>query len=242
MLFIRSQLADLIMYLLIAVMGILFAPAAMWSRGGAYWAIKVFCRTYFWVLRMLCGLKIEIRGEIPQGDVIVASKHMSFLDVLMHAYALPRVKFVMKRQLRWAPIVGLYGMRIGNAPVARGKKGGAVRQLVKDIQADSSNAGQLVIYPQGTRVLPGSTKPYKVGAGVLYTRMDKVCVPAATNTGVFWARRSPYRYPGTAVIEYLPPIEKGLKLETFMERIEDVVETRSNALMAEAGFVRTPEA
>jgi len=242
MLLIRSQLADLIMYLLIAVMGILFAPAAMWSRGGAYWAIKVFCRTYFWVLRMLCGLKIEIRGEIPQGDVIVASKHMSFLDVLMHAYALPRVKFVMKRQLRWAPIVGLYGMRIGNAPVARGKKGGAVRQLVKDIQADSSNAGQLVIYPQGTRVLPGSTKPYKVGAGVLYTRMDKVCVPAATNTGVFWARRSPYRYPGTAIIEYLPAIEKGLKLETFMARIEDVVETRSNALMAEAGFVQTPEA
>jgi len=242
MLLIRSQLADLIMYVLMAIMGILFAPAAIWSRAGAYWAIKTYCRTIFWVLRVLCGLKVEFRGEIPQGDVIIASKHMSFLDVMMHAYALPRVKFVMKRQLRWAPIIGLYGMRIGNAPVARGKKGGAMRQLVKDVQADAKNAGQLVIYPQGTRVLPGSAKPYRVGAGVLYTRMGKDCVPAATNTGVFWARRSPYRYSGTAVVEYLPMVEKGLSLDDFMAQIENLVETRSNALMAEAGFELTPKA
>lgn len=236
MLFLRSQLADLIMYLLMAIMGILFAPAAIYSRGGAYWAIKVYCRTVFWVLRILCGLKVEFRGEVPQGEVIVASKHMSFLDVMMHAYALPRVKFVMKRQLRYAPILGLYGMRIGSAPVARGKKGSAVRKLVRDVESDKENAGQLVIYPQGTRVLPGSDKPYKVGAGVLYTRMGQDCVPAATNTGVFWARRSPYRYPGTAVVEYLPMIERGLKLDEFMKRLEDVVETRSNALMREAGY------
>ncbi|UPH71350.1 1-acyl-sn-glycerol-3-phosphate acyltransferase [Abyssibius alkaniclasticus] len=236
MLFLRSQLADLIMYVLMAIMGILFAPAAIYSRGGAYWAIKVYCRTVFWVLRILCGLKVEFRGEVPQGEVIVASKHMSFLDVMMHAYALPRVKFVMKRQLRYAPILGLYGMRIGSAPVARGKKGSAVRKLVRDVESDKENAGQLVIYPQGTRVLPGSDKPYKVGAGVLYTRMGQDCVPAATNTGVFWARRSPYRYPGTAVVEYLPMIERGLKLDEFMKRLEDVVETRSNALMREAGY------
>ena len=236
MLFLRSQLADLIMYVLMAIMGILFAPAAIYSRGGAYWAIKVYCRTVFWVLRILCGLKVEFRGEVPQGEVIVASKHMSFLDVMMHAYALPRVKFVMKRQLRYAPILGLYGMRIGSAPVARGKKGSAVRKLVRDVESDKENAGQLVIYPQGTRVLPGSDKPYKVGAGVLYTRMGQDCVPAATNTGVFWARRSPYRYPGTAVVEYLPMIERGLKLDEFMKRLEEVVETRSNALMREAGY------
>ncbi|MGR3723323.1 lysophospholipid acyltransferase family protein [Abyssibius alkaniclasticus] len=236
MLFLRSQLADLIMYVLMAIMGILFAPAAIYSRGGAYWAIKVYCRTVFWVLRILCGLKVEFRGEVPQGEVIVVSKHMSFLDVMMHAYALPRVKFVMKRQLRYAPILGLYGMRIGSAPVARGKKGSAVRKLVRDVESDKENAGQLVIYPQGTRVLPGSDKPYKVGAGVLYTRMGQDCVPAATNTGVFWARRSPYRYPGTAVVEYLPMIERGLKLDEFMKRLEDVVETRSNALMREAGY------
>ncbi|MEX0971189.1 MAG: lysophospholipid acyltransferase family protein [Paracoccaceae bacterium] len=236
MLFLRSQLADLIMYVLMAVMGVLFAPAAIYSRAGAYWAIKFYCRTIFWVLRLLCGLKVEFRGEVPQGEVIVASKHMSFLDVMMHAYALPRVKFVMKRQLRWAPILGLYGMRIGSAPVARGKKGGAVRKLVRDVEGDAKNAGQLVIYPQGTRVLPGSDKPYKVGAGVLYTRMGLDCVPAATNTGVFWARRSPYRYSGTAVVEYLPKIESGLTLNQFMERLEEVVETRSNALMREAGY------
>lgn len=225
------------MYALIAVMGILLSPAALWSRAGAYWAIKTFCRTEFWVLRVLCGLRIEIRGEVPQGEVVVASKHMSFLDVLMHAYALPQVKFVMKRQLRWAPIVGLYAMRIGCAPVARGKKGGAVRDMVRHMEQRSDDPGQTVIYPQGTRVLPGVKRQYKVGAGVLYSRLKQDCIPAATNTGVFWARRSPYRRPGVAVIEYLPVIKQGLPIDQFMKQLEDVVETRSDALMAEAGFV-----
>ena len=34
--------------------------------------------------------------------------------------ALPRPKFIMKKELRWAPILGLYALRIGSTPVDRG--------------------------------------------------------------------------------------------------------------------------
>lgn len=235
MLLIRSQLTDLLMYLLMAVMGIACAPLAIWSRDGAYWAIKKYCAVIFWLLRVICNLRVEFRGEVPTGEVLVCSKHMSFLDIMMLAYILPRAKFIMKNELKWAPILGFYAMRIGSAPVQRGKRGKAMQKMVADV-GGRSEVGQTVIYPQGTRVLPGSDNPYKVGAGVLYTRMDRDCVPAATNTGVFWARRSPYRKPGVAVLEFLPTIPKGMALRPFMTQLETVIEDNSNRLMREAGL------
>ena len=61
-------------------------------------------------------------------------------------------------------------------------------------------------------------------------------ITAATNAGVFWGRRSPYRRPGLAVVEFLDPIPPGLPLAEFMARMQDEVETASDRLMREAGF------
>ncbi len=235
MVLIRSLVFDVLMYALMLVMGILCAPMAIWSVEGAYRAIKAYCAVVFWLLRVICGMRIEVRGTAPVGDVIVASKHQSFLDIMILAHTLPRARFIMKKQLRWAPILGLYALRIGSTPVDRGKRSKAMKEMVERVGA-ATDPHQLVIYPQGTRVLPGAVLPYKVGAGVLYERLGKVCVPAATNVGVFWARRSRLRRPGLAVLEFLDPIEPGLPIGVFMERMKGVVEENSDRLMREAGF------
>lgn len=232
----RSLVFDLLMYALMAVMGILCAPMALWSVDGAYRAMKAYCAATFWLLRVICGLRVEVRGEVPTGDVIVASKHQSFLDIMILMYHLPRARFIMKRELRWAPILGLYALRIGSTPVNRGKRSAAMKSMVSDVAKDSATPHQLVIYPQGTRTLPGAKLPYKVGAGVLYERLGKTCVPAATNVGVFWSRRSWYRDPGLAVLEFLPPIAPGKKVSEFMRELETVVEANSDRLMRKAGF------
>ena len=240
MMLIRSLIFDALLYGLMLVMGILFAPLAIASRDGAHFAMHSYTRVVLWLLEKICGLRAEVRGPVPQGDVLIASKHQSFLDILMHFRALPRARFIMKKELKWAPILGLYAMRIGSTPVARGKKGKAVSEMVSGVKKEADNPGQLVIYPQGTRVLPGARLPFKIGAGVLYQRMDRPCIPAATNAGVFWARKSWLRKPGVAVIEYLPEIPPGLPLGEFMKRLEAEVETASDALMAEAGFAVPP--
>ena len=109
--------------------------------------------------------------------------------------------------------------------------------MVKDVGKSMDRPGQLVIYPQGTRVAPGDHKPYKVGVGILYEELDQPCYPVATNVGLFWPKRGILRKPGTAVVEFLDPIEPGLSKEDFMAVLEERIEGRSNALMAEAGFV-----
>ena len=236
MLLIRSVVYDILMYSLMLVMGILCAPLAIWSKEGAYWSMRKYATYAIWLLEKICGLKVEVRGEIPDGTFIVCSKHQSFLDILVLATQLPRFKFIMKSELKWAPVLGLYAMRIGTIPVKRGRKGGAVKTMVTDVEKQSVEEGQTVIYPQGTRVLPGVKMPYKVGAAVLYDRLGQTCYPVATNIGVFWARRSPVRKPGVAVLEFMDPIPPGLPIKEFLPLLEETIETRSDELMAEAGF------
>ncbi len=235
MLLLRSLLFDACLYTTMAVLGILGAPFAIWSVDGAYAVCKLYCRCVFWLLRVICGLRVEIRGEIPSGEVLVAAKHQSFLDILMIFHALPRPKFIMKKELKWAPFLGLYALRIGSTPVNRGDRSKAMKAMVEHA-GSAAEPGQLVIYPQGTRVAPGARPPFKIGAGVLYDRMGQPCVPAATNAGVFWGRRSRYRRPGLAVVEFLPLIEPGLPVPEFMTRMQTEVEEASDALMREAGF------
>ena len=67
-------------------------------------------------------------------------------------------------------------------------------------------------------------------------------MPTATNVGVFWSRRSPYRKPGLAVVEFLDPIAPGLPIPAFMAQIESAIEDHSNRLMREAGFDPGPPA
>ncbi len=138
-------------------------------------------------------------------------------------------------------MLGLYALRIGSTPVSRGDRSKAMKAMV-DHAGKVREPRQLVIYPQGTRVAPGARPPFKIGAGVLYERTGQGCVPAATNAGVFWGRRSLHRRPGLAVVEFLPPIPAGLPLADFMARMQAEIEGASDRLMREAGFDPGPRA
>lgn len=224
------------MYLAMAVVALVFAPWALWSCRGARFAMQAYCGWVFFSLRHLCGLTCELRGQPPTGEALIAAKHQSFLDILAIFHALPAAKFIMKRELIYAPFLGQYALRIGCVPVNRGKRGQAVAQMKADVAAGSAEPGQLIIYPQGTRVAPGASLPYKVGTGVLYDQLAQPCHPVATNVGLFWPKHGILRRPGVAVVEFLPPIPPGLPVPEFMARLEDAVESASNRLLVEGGF------
>lgn len=232
----RSLVFVIQIYLAMAILGIVFAPYALVSPKGARMACNLYCRWVFWSARWMVGLRTEVRGTPPTGEVMVAAKHQSFLDILMIFNAVPHAKFIMKRELLWTPVIGLYAKRLGCVPVDRGKRGAAVAKMVQDVAAEFKEPGQLIIYSQGTRVAPGLSKPYKAGTAVLYKELGGVCVPAATNVGLFWPRKGILRKPGLGVVEFLDPIEPGMPRDAFMAHLERVVEGRTNDLMREAGF------
>lgn len=233
---IRSLIFNASMYVAMLIVGVVYLPWAILSPEGAVAGCHKYCQVVRWLARVLVGLDSEIRGEVPTGEAMVAAKHQSFMDVILIYGALPRGKFIMKNILKYAPILGWFGLRVGCVPVERGKRGAAIKKMLNDVRAGKAAAGQLIIYPQGTRIAPGVVAPYKVGTAALYQELQQPCVPVACNVGVFWPKRGVYRKPGLAVVEFLPPIEPGLTNVEFMAVMSKAVEENSNRLAAEAGF------
>jgi len=226
-------------FVMMPLMGIVFLPWAAFSRNGAIAGIHTWCAWTRASARIMLGLRSEIRGRVPEGAVLVAAKHQSFFDVILLSSALPRPRFIMKRELTRTPVLGWFALRIGCVPVDRGRRGAAVTKMLKDVAEGRDDPGQLIIYPQGTRTPPGEHLPYKPGVAALYRQAGQVCVPVATNVGLFWPKAGLIRKPGLAVLEFLDPIEPGVEAHAFLEELERRVETASDRLMAEAGF--TPE-
>ncbi|WP_187430282.1 hypothetical protein ROLI_007720 [Roseobacter fucihabitans] len=234
--YMRSVLFIVQMYIAMPIIGLGFAPWAMFSRKGAYAACKTYSRYVFWTARWMVGIRCEVRGTPPAGEALIAAKHQSFLDIMMIFTALPAAKFIMKKEILMTPIIGQYAKRLGCVAVDRGKRGAAIEKMVADVEAGRAEPGQLIIYSQGTRVAPGVRMPYKKGTAVLYEQLAQPCVPVATNVGVLWPKRGLLRKPGVAVVSFLPAIEPGLERDDFMTQLEASVEQTSDALMAEAGF------
>ena len=232
----RSFLFVFQIYFMMPIFGLVFAPWAIFSKRGARACCKSYSRWVFWNARLMVGIRCEVRGTPPTGEVLIAAKHQSFLDIMMIFTALPTAKFIMKKEILRTPVIGQYAKLLDCVAVDRGKRGAAIDKMVADVKAGHQEAGQLIIYSQGTRVAPGVKADYKVGTGVLYEQLNQPCVPVATNVGVLWPRTGIMRKPGVAVVEFLDPIEAGLGRKEFMETLEQRVEARSDALMREIGF------
>ncbi len=162
------------------MIGVFYAPWAMFSRRGAYAACKAYSAGTMWLARVVVGMRCEIRGDVPEGAVLVAAKHQSFLDILMIFHALPRAKFIMKREILMMPVIGQYAKRMQMIAVNRGKRGAAISKMLADVKAGEAEPGQLVIYSQGTRVAPGLSVPYKKGTAALYEQMRQPLEPNLT--------------------------------------------------------------
>jgi len=145
----------------------------------------------------------------------------------------------MKKQILRVPVMGWFAWKAGCIPIDRSKGAEAMKVMLAEVTArqQGEGLGQLIVYPEGTRVKPGEKRRYKPGIGALYEGTGLPVVPVATNVGLFWSKRGFPIRSGVGVVEYLPAIAPGMALHPLMERIEAEVEGTSDALMAEAGFV-----
>lgn len=237
---VRATVYVLLMYLLMPLWGLLFLIPATFSRRVTSWVMKSYVRIVFWMLKHLCGTRCELRGKVPEGPCIVAAKHQSFLDVMMLMLWLPEPRFVMKRSILYAPLLGIYAWRLGCIPIDRSKRGEALRQMIAWIRARGSHAGQVIIFPQGTRVPPEAQVPYKGGVTRLYDAFELPVVLIAVNTGWFWPRTGLRRSPGTAVLEVLETIPPGRPTEGLLGEIEQKIETATARLAREAAEELAP--
>ena len=232
----RSLCFNVLFYVNLIVLMILGLPAMLLGRHGVFFMARTWAYSSIWLLEKICGLKLEFRGleNMPEGGYILASKHQSFLETFSLVTRTPDFAIILKRQLIFVPIFGLYLAVSGQIGIDRSKGRSALQQIIEIAGQVLRSGRQVYIYPEGTRRSPGAEPQYKAGVAFLYEATGAPCLPVALNTGMFWGRRGFLRRPGTAVIEFLPVIPPGLPRDVFFERLKSDIETASNRLVEEA--------
>jgi 1-acyl-sn-glycerol-3-phosphate acyltransferase len=234
-LLIRSILFNIAFYLNLLVYMLAALPTLLMPRQIVLGAAKSWARTSLWLLRVICGIKVEFRGleKLPQGAFLVAAKHQSAWETfaLIPLFADPA--FILKRELMWIPIFGWYNWRTEMIPVDRGARAQALAKMTERTCLELDRGRQIVMFPEGTRRAPGAEPKYKYGIAYLYAATGAFCVPVALNSGLYWPRRSFRRYPGTVRVEILDPIAPGLEQKVFMARLQAEIEAATARLVQE---------
>jgi 1-acyl-sn-glycerol-3-phosphate acyltransferase len=86
------------------------------------------------------------------------------------------------------------------------------------VAKDYAGSGRpLAIFPEGTRVPPGSTPPLRAGFAGLYKVLGLPVVPVAVDSGRLYQRR--WKRPGTITYRFAEPIPAGLPREAIETRV-----------------------
>ncbi|MFN0191121.1 MAG: lysophospholipid acyltransferase family protein [Aestuariivirga sp.] len=235
MIALRSALFNIVFYVNLALFLVLGSFFFVTPRKWSIEALKTWARTSIWILRMICGTRMEVRGSqhIPHGASLVAGKHQSFWETFAILPLLDDPCIVLKKELTWIPFFGWFIYKFRMIAVERSAGSSALRNMVARGKREIAEGRQIVIMPEGTRRGPHDPPDYKPGAAALYGALDVPCVPFGLNSGLFWPRRKFLRYPGTIVVEFLPPIPAGLPRKEFQQRLEEAIETSTRALVAQ---------
>ena len=210
------------LYALIAIFTFPFHPLTRY-RIISGWALIML-----WLLRVLCGIRMEVRGagNIPREPCIVLCKHQSAWETMALQKVFPPQVWVLKRELLWLPFFG-WGLAM-TSPIAIKRSDGreAMRQLLCQGKERLAQGFCVVIFPEGTRIPYGQRGKYKIGGALFGTSSGAPVVPVAHNAGRLWGRKSFLKHPGVITMSIGKPIDPaGLKAEEINRRVEEWIET-----------------
>jgi 1-acyl-sn-glycerol-3-phosphate acyltransferase len=229
--FLRSAIFFLWFALVSAAICIVFLPALILPRKITVWMSRRWSALNFWGLRVIAGIRFEVRGTPPPNGVLVASKHMSMWDTMALYMVLDDPAVVLKRSLLFVPFYGWYINKAGSIAIDRSGRGATLRKMIAAARRALAQGRSILIFPEGTRKKPDAAPDYKPGVAALYSQLGVACVPAALNSGLFWTGF--LKRQGNIVLEFLDPIPPGLRSRDFMKVLEERIETATARLVEE---------
>ena len=201
-------LRNLIYWLILVVSLIAMFPFILLAAvvpNGAHTVARQWVKILMWSLKNIVGLKYRLVGAEE---------------------IFPPQVFVAKRELFKIPFFG-WGLKIVKTIGIERGSAQASSQLAKQGRERRDEGYWITIFPEGTRVAPGSKGRYKSGAARMAKLFEMDIVPVALNSGEFWPKDSFLKYPGTVDVIIGPVIrhEDGSEAE-LTARCEEWIETQ----------------
>ena len=214
--------------LLVAPLVIIAALAlgGIWGyHAGRMWRLSIQ-----WGVEHLLGIHPKVIGleNMPQEPCVILSKHQSAWETMTLQDYVPKgayCVFVLKKELLRVPLIGwgLGAMKMISIDRSAGKE--ALDKVVEQGRERLNSGFYVIIFPEGTRVAPGTTKRYKSGGAYLATRVGCKVVPVAHDAGEFWPRQAFVKRPGTVTLSIGPAFDAtGLTEAEVNRRAEEWIE------------------
>ncbi len=207
----------------------LFLPQKFVIFGGklmGYWTI--FCLKFF------LSTKILIKGTeniIKNEKFFIAASHQSMFETFFLQTLFNSPVFILKKELLFIPLFGWYLKKIGSISIERGKVTKNNLDFFERIHKAIFNSNRpLIIFPQGTRVLPSERPPFKKGVSRIYETLNIACQPVAINSGNVWPKNGKKKSGMTITISILPQIDKNLQKDQFLKNLEEKIYQELNLI------------
>ena len=185
-------------------------------------------------LKFFLSTKIIIKGKENinyNKKFFIAASHQSMFETFYLQIIFNSPVFILKKELLMIPIFGWYLKKIGSISIKRNKVTRDNLGFFDDITKIINNSKRpLIIFPQGTRVLPHERPLFKKGVSRIYEELKINCQPVAINSGYVWPKRGPKQSYKTITISILKPISAGLLKEQFIKILENDIYTELNLL------------
>ena len=236
----RSVIYTTLMFLATGVFGVIVLLSALLplTIEQRYVVPRTWGLFLTWLAGAICGLTYVIEGQenLPQEPFISLWKHSSAWDTMAQMFVVPPASWSLKREVLWIPIVGWAVATF--KPIAINRRAGhsAVNQVVTQGRERLAAGLGIIVYPEGTRVLPGQTRKYGISGALLATATGALVVPIAHNSGYFWRRRSIIKKAGVIRVVIGPPIDpQGLTAREVNERAQRWIEAKVAEIVSQPG-------
>jgi len=242
MLIFRSFLFTFSFYSTTFVLIVLTCPFYFLLPRRRAWAVaRLWIKCSLWLAKYIAGIDYQLEGQqhIPQGACIIAAKHQSAWETMALLLHFADPVLILKRELMFIPLFGWYMAKVGIIAINRGSPIQAMRAVIKGAKEKAAEGRQILIFPEGTRRIPGSDPDYKSGIAAIYGELDLPVIMVAHNAGLYWPRDNFRRYRGTILVKILPPLMPGLNRKEFFRQLIEQTEKACDDLLIEA--VKSPQ-
>ena len=220
----KNFLFSFIFFSGIILISIIFLPALILPQTVILFGGKLMGHWASFCLRFVLSVKISIKGKgniINNEKFFIAASHQSMFETFYLQTIFNSPVFILKKELLLIPIFGWYLKKIGSISIKRNKVTKDNLGFFDDISKMMATSNRpLIIFPQGTRVLPYERPPFKKGASRIYEQLNVTCQPVAINSGYVWPKKGEKKPNRTITISILKPIPSGLTKENFIQILE----------------------
>ena len=167
--------------------------SALFGQSAVLRHARVWARVHRFLNRWILGITVRVEGAAADHPVFYAAKHQAMFETLELQLVLHDPAMVIKRELSKIPMWGWAAHRYGSIVADREASATALRSMMREAKAFAGQGRSILIYPEGTRVIPGDRPPLQAGFAGLYRTLGLPVVPIALDTGKVWPRSGPKR-------------------------------------------------